>query len=92
MRTLILPLVDTVEGNADMSRATFFIQSCPTCGRRLQVRVECLGKSVGCPHCGGKFNAADPANRILPPVSGTSILDRAEELLDSTNVRKAHPH
>ena len=43
-----------------MPNATYFVQECPTCGRRLQIRVEYLGKRVVCQHCQGKFVAMDP--------------------------------
>ncbi len=39
---------------------TYYLQSCPTCGRRLQVRIEYLGKQVICYHCHGSFVALDP--------------------------------
>ena len=29
-----------------MSKATYFVQECPTCGRDLEIRVEYLGKRV----------------------------------------------
>ena len=46
-----------------MSNATYFVQECPTCGRRLQIRVEYLGRRVVCQHCQGALIAADPAMR-----------------------------
>ena len=58
-----------------MSWSTFFVQSCTTCGRKLQVQVVDLGKELVCQHCGGVFLAAereklasnnqDPANRWI---------------------------
>ena len=45
-----------------MSNPTYFIQECPTCGRRLQIRVEHLGRRVVCQHCQGHLIAADPVN------------------------------
>ncbi len=36
-----------------------FTQSCPTCGRRIQVQAALLGHSVACPHCRAEFSAAD---------------------------------
>lgn len=65
-----------------MSRATYFFQECPTCGRMLQIRVEYLGKTMACQHCRGEFDARDPAT--APPLvsdSGRILLDRAEQLL-----------
>jgi hypothetical protein len=68
-----------------MPRSTFFVQECPTCGRNLQVRVELLGKQVVCQHCGARFEACDPDSGTCPPSgSGLSLLQRAEELLQST--------
>ncbi|MDC0934721.1 response regulator [Pirellulales bacterium] len=63
-----------------MAVATYFVQGCPTCGRNLQVRVQYLGKRVVCQHCGAKFRAADSETPIAGE-GGTSILDRADQLL-----------
>ena len=45
-----------------MSITTYFVQECPTCGRRLQIRVEHLGKRVACQHCQGTFVAAESSS------------------------------
>lgn len=72
-----------------MSRSTYFVQECPTCGRSLQVRVEYLGKTVVCQHCHGRFEACDPTSASYPPSqSGIALLRRAEELLESVNQRR----
>ena len=63
-----------------MSNATYFDQECPTCGRRLHIRVEYLGKRVVCQHCRGKFLARDPASNRYGP-SDSAIMRRAAELL-----------
>ena len=34
-----------------------FTQSCPTCGRRVQVQTSLLGCTVACQHCKGEFVA-----------------------------------
>ncbi len=66
-----------------MPSSTFFVQSCPTCGRKLQIRVEYLGRTVACQHCQGKFMAADPANARGNYVDRSSLLlRRANELLE----------
>ena len=44
-----------------MAKSIYFVQECPTCGRRLQIRVDYLGREVVCQHCQGKFVARDPA-------------------------------
>jgi DNA-directed RNA polymerase subunit RPC12/RpoP len=64
-----------------MPNTTYFVQDCPTCGRRLQVRVEYLGRRVACQHCHGVFVATDPSN--LGADSGSVILRRANELLST---------
>jgi hypothetical protein len=66
-----------------MPNATYFGQECPTCGRRLHIRVELLGKSVVCQHCGGRFVACDPASRAGNG-SDETVLERAEQLLQTT--------
>ena len=68
-----------------MPRSTYFVQECPTCGRNLQVRVEYLGKLVVCQHCGARFEACQPGSAAYPPPSSSlSLLERAEQLLQST--------
>jgi DNA-directed RNA polymerase subunit RPC12/RpoP len=80
-----------------VSNSMYFVQECPTCGRRLNIRVEYLGKAVVCQHCSGRFVAYDEANGPSPSsASGSSLLKRAEELLDSAarcaeQARTQHP-
>lgn len=66
-----------------MSGATFFMQGCPTCGRRLQIRVEHLGRQVMCPHCRAWLVAADPSSvrGSNAAQGGDPLLQRAEKLL-----------
>jgi hypothetical protein len=67
-----------------MSRSTYFVQECPTCGRNLQIRVQYLGKQVLCQHCGARFEAYDASTGSYPPPgSSLSVLARAEELLQT---------
>lgn len=69
-----------------MSNSTYFVQECPTCGRRLQIRVEYLGKQVVCQHCQGRFVASDSSNLRVDQAQGTNaLLRRADELLDSVD-------
>ncbi len=63
-----------------MSSATYFVQVCPTCGRRLQIRVEYLGKRVVCQHCRGELIACDPASNRYGTCDSV-LMRRAEELL-----------
>lgn len=72
--------------------STYFVQECPTCGRRLQIRVEHLGRKVVCQHCQGRFIATDPTSlRCGPMESGNALLRRADELLESIASRKPQP-
>jgi hypothetical protein len=61
-----------------MPHSTYFVQGCPTCGRRLHVRVEYLGKKIVCQHCRGQLVASDGAR-----CGGgqAALLQRANELL-----------
>ncbi|KAA1258509.1 hypothetical protein LF1_10290 [Rubripirellula obstinata] len=34
-----------------------FTQSCPTCGRRVQVRASLVGYTIVCQHCRAEFRA-----------------------------------
>lgn len=80
-----------------MPNSTYFMQDCPTCGRRLNIRVEYLGKRVVCPHCRGPLIACDPNSiRYADLSSAEALLRRADELLrtvsqQSGQVRAVHP-
>ena len=69
-----------------MSRSTYFVQECPTCGRSLQVRVEYLGRHVVCQHCHARFEASDAGS--APSGSSGDLLRRADELLQSSTARQ----
>ena len=69
-----------------MPHNTYFVQECPTCGRKLEVRVQYLGKQVICQHCGARFEAYDPSSASYPPPPSTiSLLERAEQLLQTAS-------
>lgn len=74
-----------------MSRATFFLRECPTCGRRLQIRVEYLGRVLRCRHCGAMFEAGDPSYPEPPADAGISLLERADQLLGSLQPKPQQP-
>ncbi len=75
-----------------MSNFTFFVQECPTCGRRLQIKVEYLGRKLVCRHCQGTLIATDPAaQRPEEGASGSALLRRANELLESVARNKPQP-
>lgn len=68
-----------------MSTSTYFVQECPTCGRRLHIRVEYLGKRVVCQHCRGQFLAADPSSARPGNAPGANLLKRADELIEDAS-------
>lgn len=74
-----------------MPRIAYYRQDCPTCGRNLRIRVEYLGRSLCCPHCRGKFMAADPSASPYPGrPAALNLLDRANELLESVHLQRSN--
>jgi hypothetical protein len=47
--------------------------------------VQYLGKQIVCQHCGARFEAYDPGSPYPPPPSSISLLERAEQLLQSAS-------
>ncbi len=43
--------------------SVLFTQSCPICGRRVQIRTSLLGRTVACQHCNGEFIVASGLGR-----------------------------
>lgn len=76
-----------------MKRPTYFVQECPTCGRKLEIKVEYLGKKLLCQHCRGKFVAQDPNISLAEsiPTGGSSVLQRADELLRQLKLGELAP-
>jgi DNA-directed RNA polymerase subunit RPC12/RpoP len=68
-----------------MAGVTYYVQECPTCGRRLQVRVEYMGKAVACRHCSANFVATNSAGGRAASHSGLSLLARADELIEAAD-------
>jgi hypothetical protein len=75
-----------------MSTAIFFVQQCPTCGRRLRVCVEYLGKKIQCRHCRGTLVARDPENDPSWEDTQSPLTRRVEELLGVSGVSGAARH
>ncbi len=71
-----------------MSKPTYFLQECPTCGRRLEIRVEYLGRNVTCQHCRGWFVASDSQSAADSTSQTMSLLHRADKLLELADRRK----
>ena len=55
--------------------ATYYIQVCPTCGRRLEVKIEYIGLEVSCYHCRARFMAENsPAQQASDTAVSMSVL------------------
>jgi hypothetical protein len=66
----------------------YYTQECPTCGRSLRVRVAYLGKQVVCQHCDAKFSAIDPASALEEDIRDSTLLERADLLLETVDRRR----
>ena len=64
-----------------------FTQSCPTCGRRVQVRAALIGYTVVCQHCNAEFEANSGDHSELHSISAVDhpmadpLMDRVERAL-----------
>jgi len=65
-----------------MTQTTFFVKECPTCGRKLQVRIEYLGREMMCNHCGGDFIAHENTSPQQAPESSDAMIARVDKLLE----------
>lgn len=69
-----------------MPSGAYFIRSCPTCGRSLEIRVEYLGKRVSCRHCSAQFDTVEDNYSDCSSDSSLNLLARAEELIESVRI------
>ncbi|MCA9132344.1 MAG: hypothetical protein KDA45_04290 [Planctomycetales bacterium] len=74
-----------------MASGTYFIRSCPTCGRHLNIRVELLGRGVECVHCGGTFTANEEPEGVHDDQRIEQILARAQRYIESVQPLNAAP-
>ncbi len=71
-----------------------FTQSCPTCGRRVEIRASLLGCTVACQHCRAEFVAEPGFNerqgagdQVQEFDSSDQLMARVEELLQQADDR-----
>ncbi|MFK8111431.1 MAG: response regulator [Rubripirellula sp.] len=65
-----------------------FTQSCPTCGRRIQVRASLLGCTVACQHCKAEFvaEAGSDSGVVDPfPIETDDLMARVERALGQSD-------
>ncbi len=58
-----------------------FTQSCPTCGRRIQIRASLLGSTVACQHCRAEFVARAGGEELLAVSEDSDILEATDPLM-----------
>ena len=59
-----------------------FTQSCPTCGRRIQIAASLLGCTVACQHCEGEFVANAGSEGELSDCGEPSVHEVSDPLMD----------
>jgi ribosomal protein L37AE/L43A len=62
-----------------------FTQSCPTCGRRLEVHTRLLGQKVACQHCNAEFVAGCNDDEYPLSTPPNDLLARVEAVLNRTD-------
>lgn len=55
-----------------------FVQDCPTCGRKLRIRLDLLGREVACKHCCAEFIAQHTEGVSASVPAKDPLLDRVE--------------
>ncbi len=68
-----------------MAIGTYFLSECPTCGRKLEIRVELLGKRVECKSCGAIHIASDVVERSVNDERIEQVLARARAYVASVD-------
>ncbi len=68
-----------------MAAGTYFIRSCPTCGRTLEIRVELLNRNVECSHCHATFVATETEERSVSDLRIEQALARTQQFLASAH-------
>jgi len=58
-----------------------FTRSCPTCGRRIQIRGSLLGQVVACRHCNAEFVAMASDESLGSVDDGQRLMDRVDSVL-----------
>ncbi|MDV6029510.1 MAG: response regulator [Phycisphaera sp. RhM] len=58
-----------------------FTRSCPTCGRRIQIRGSLLGRVVACRHCNAEFVASASDDAAGCTDDAQRLMDRVESVL-----------
>lgn len=63
-----------------------FTQSCPTCGRRIEVRASLLGRTVGCRHCKAEFLAAPDTDTYPESAQSQLLMSRVDAAIRRSEI------
>ncbi len=74
-----------------MASRAYFLGQCPTCSRKLEIRVELLGKRVECQHCGAVHIASCNDDRDKSDQRIDQLLARAKAYVASVETPHATP-
>jgi ribosomal protein L37AE/L43A len=61
-----------------------FTQSCPTCGRRVEIRASLLGSLVACQHCKAEFVAMGDDVEFQRSQATADLMRRIDRVLEQT--------
>jgi hypothetical protein len=64
---------------------TRIVQPCPSCKKRLHIRLEYVGQRVACRHCRNQFVVRDPSSSFVLSDSGIALLNRVDEVLEQAS-------
>jgi hypothetical protein len=64
---------------------TRIVQPCPSCKKRLHIRLEYVGQRVACRHCRHQFVVRDPSSSFVLSDSGIALLNRVDEVLEQAS-------
>lgn len=62
-----------------------FTRSCPTCGRRIQIRSSLLGHTVACRHCNAEFVAMASDDSAGCVDDAQRLMDRVDSVLSQSD-------
>jgi uncharacterized Zn finger protein len=68
-----------------VANGTYFLSECPTCARKLEIRVELLGKRVSCQSCGAIHVASNIVERSVNDQRIEQVLARAKAYIASVD-------
>ena len=72
-----------------------FSRSCPTCGMRIRLQSQQLGRQVACPHCLAEFQASlqdDDQSVAIPGPSNPAtrdLMERVDSVLEQVALEQA---